>query len=278
LSSTALRWPGTLPTNAGYGIAVENDLGTLRGAHTVVMPSWDPDQEPSDRLLDALRVAHARGARVLGLCLGAFPVAAAGIVDGREVATHWRAAAELERRYPAVRVRPAVLWADHGDVITSAGVAAALDCCLHVVRHDLGASAATDVARRLVLAPHRDGTQAQYIPTPVVDVRAATPISNALEWAMQRLDRQFTVNDWARAAQMSQRTFVRRFHDGTGTSPGSWLLHQRLARARLLLETGTDTVEAVATATGFATAASLRQHFARRFGTSPARHRAAFSS
>jgi transcriptional regulator GlxA family with amidase domain len=274
---TCALTPGPLATDAGYDVVVHHGLETLAGSQTVVVPSWDPDVPPPGALLDALRAAHERGARVVGLCLGAFPVAASGIVDGREVATHWSAAAALAALYPTVRVRSDLLWADHGDVLTSAGVAAALDCCLHMVRSDLGARAAADVARTIVLAPHRDGSQAQYIPAPVARAGADDPIDAAMAWALDRLDTSLDLDGWSARTAMSRRTFTRRFHDRTGTSPGAWLLDQRLVRAKLLLETTSDTVDAVARAVGFSTAASLRMHFTTRFGTSPSRHRRAFA-
>ncbi|GIG21888.1 transcriptional regulator [Cellulomonas chitinilytica] len=268
--------PGRVPTAAGYDLHVEHGLDVLARADTVVLPSWDAHREPPTALLDAVRSAHARGARVVGLCLGAFVVAAAGLVDGREVATHWHAAAELARRHPTVRVRADVLWSDHGDVLTSAGVAAALDCCLHVVRTDLGARVATEVARSLVLAPHRDGSQAQFIPAPVAPAPGGDPVDDAIAWAQTRLDEPVDLDTWAGAVHLSRRTFTRQFRARTGTSPTRWLLHQRLTRARVLLETTDDPIETVARRAGFGSTATLRQHFADRFRTSPHQHRAMF--
>jgi len=268
--------PGPVPTSAGYDLAVTHGLDVLSRADTVVLPSWDVDREPPAQLVDAVRAAHARGARVVGLCLGAFLVAAAGLVDGREVATHWHAADELARRYPAARVRADVLWSDHGDVITSAGVAAALDCCLHVLRSDLGARVATEVARSLVLAPHRDGSQAQFIPVPVAPNAGGDPVEAAMAWAQTRLDAPVDLDTWAGAVHLSRRTFTRQFRARTGTSPTRWLLHQRLTRARVLLETTDEPVETVARRAGFGSAVAMRQHFADRFRTSPHQHRATF--
>jgi transcriptional regulator GlxA family with amidase domain len=268
--------PGTVRTSAGYDVAVTHGLDVLGRAGTVVLPSWDVDREPPRALVDAVRAAHARGARIVGLCLGAFVVAAAGLVDGREVATHWHAAEELARRYPATHVRADVLWSDHGDVITSAGVAAALDCCLHVVRTDLGARVATEVARSLVLAPHRDGSQAQFIPAPVAHDPGGDPVQTAMAWAQARLDAPVDLDTWAGAVHLSRRTFTRQFRARTGTSPTRWLLHQRLSRARFLLETTDDPVETVARRAGFGSAVAMRQHFADRYRTSPHQHRAVF--
>ena len=268
--------PGTIPTEAGYDLHVPHGLDVLDEADTVVLPSWDVRREPPAALVDAVRSAHERGARVVGLCLGAFVVAAAGLVDGRDVATHWHAAPRLAARYPAVHVRSDVLWSDHGDVLTSAGVAAALDCCLHVVRTDLGARVATEVARSLVLAPHRDGSQAQFIPAPVVPSGHGDAVDDAMAWAQTRLDRPVDLDTWAGAVHLSRRTFTRRFRARTGTSPTQWLLHQRLSRARVLLETTDDPVETVARRAGFGSSAAMRLHFADRYRTSPHQHRAAF--
>ncbi|GAA3797901.1 GlxA family transcriptional regulator [Cellulomonas soli] len=276
LVRTCAQRPGVLPTSTGDEVVVRRGLEELARADTVVLPSWDREVPAPEELLAAVRAAHARGARVVGLCLGAFPVAASGIVDGREVATHWDAAAALAERHPAVRVRSDVLWSDLGDVVTSAGVAAALDCCLHVVRTDRGAAAATAVARSLVLAPHRDGTQAQFIPTPVVRP-GDDAIGTAMTWALAHLEASLHLDAWAARASMSRRTFTRRFQARTGTSPGAWLLEQRLLRATELLERTDHTVESVARQVGYGSAASLREHFARRFGTSPSQHRRTFA-
>lgn len=268
--------PGPVVTDAGWSLHVEHGLEALGDAATVVLPSWDTSREPPTELLDAVRAAHARGARIVGLCLGAFVVAAAGLLDGRDATTHWHVAPELARRHPHVRVRDDVLWTDHGDVVTSAGVAAGLDCCLHLLRTDHGAATAAAVARALVLAPHRDGSQAQYVPTPVPRSDGTDPVARATRWALEHLDEPVDLDTWAASAHLSRRTFTRRFREHTGTSPARWLLHQRLDRARVLLETSDDTVETVARHSGFGSAAALRQHFAARYRTSPQRHRAAF--
>ncbi|WP_216914200.1 GlxA family transcriptional regulator [Nocardia noduli] len=268
--------PGTLRTPAGFDIHVEHGLEVFDAADTVVIPSWPPGEGISDELRAALRAAHARGARIVGLCLGAWAVAASGLADGREITTHWSAAAELGRAYPAVRVRADTLWSDLGDVVTSAGVAAALDCCLHLVRADLGSRAATELARALVTAPHRSGSQAQYIPVAVPDDATDDPIERAMVWARTHLGDPVDLDRWARVALMSRRTFTRRFRERTGSSPQQWLLHQRTDRARLLLESTDETVDRIAESTGFHTAVSLRHHFHRLLGTSPAAHRALF--
>ena len=249
-------------------------------AQTVVIPSWDTDRRSRrDELLDAVRAAHARGARVVALCLGSFVVAAAGLVDGREVATHWSAAAELARRTPAATVRSDVLWCDLGDVVTSAGVAAALDCCLHVVRTDHGAAYAADLARSLVLAPHRDGSQAQYIPAPV---------------APQRRRRPRRVGD--RVGDGPARPAARPGHLGGERAPVAPHVHAPVpgpdrhepravapaatagARPGAARVHATSRSSTSPSASGFGSSAALRQHFAREFRTSPRRHRAAFRS
>ncbi|WP_097245910.1 GlxA family transcriptional regulator [Nocardia amikacinitolerans] len=268
--------PGILSTPGGFDIHVADGLTAFESADTVVVPSWTRGAGISDELRDALRAAHARGARIVGLCLGAWAIAASGLVDGREITTHWSTAADLARAYPAVRVRADTLWSDLGDVITSAGVAAALDCCLHLVRGDHGSRAATELARALVTAPHRSGSQAQYIPVAVPDQAENDPIERAMVWARTHLGDPIDLDAWAAVAVMARRTFTRRFRERTGSSPQQWLLHQRADRARLLLESTDDTVDRIAAETGFGTAVSLRHHFRRLLGTSPAAHRALF--
>ena len=275
---TCAEHPGPVPTSAGWPVLVEHGLEAFADADTIVLPSWDTAQVPSPALVAAVVAAHRRGARVVGLCLGAFVVARAGIADGREVATHWAAAAELAAAAPRVRVRADVLWRDDGDVVTSAGVAAGLDCLIHLVRTDLGAAAASAVARSLVLAPHRDGSQAQFIPAPLRPAPGSDLFDDALTWALEHLAERVGLGAWAARAAMSRRTFTRRFRERTGTSPGAWLLDQRLLRARELLETTGRPVDTIAADVGFATSASLRAHFVERFGTTPGRHRRAFAA
>lgn len=275
---TCAEEPGPVRTSAGWPVVVEHGLEALATADTIVLPSWDTARDPGPALVTALSDAHRRGARVVGLCLGSFVVARAGLADGREVATHWAAAAELAAVAPTVRVRADVLWCDEGDVVTSAGVAAGLDCLIHLVRTDLGASAAAAVARSLVLAPHRDGSQAQFIPAPLRPEAGSDLFDDALTWALAHLAERVALDAWAARAAMSRRTFTRRFRERAGTSPGAWLLDQRLLRARELLETTDQPVDAIASAVGFATGASLRAHFTQRFGTTPGRHRRAFAA
>lgn len=268
--------PGSLATQAGYEIVVRHGLEAFADAHMVAIPSWSAGKEVPETLAVAIQEAHARGARIVGLCLGAWVVAASGIVDGREVATHWAAAEMLAARYPDVAVRPDVLWCDLGDVITSAGVAAALDTCLHVVRTDHGNEYAAALARGLVIAPHRVGSQKQFIPAPVAAEPTGDAIDQAMEWARARLAEPVSLASWSAAVHLSVRSFSRRFSARTGTSPGQWLLERRLDRARSLLETTDLGIDQVASASGMGSAVTLRYHFARHYCASPAAHRATF--
>jgi transcriptional regulator GlxA family with amidase domain len=268
---------GALATTAGFSIAVTHGLEALADAHTIIVPSWrDPDETPPAALLDALRAAHARGALLVGLCLGAFVLAAAGILDGRPASTHWAWADDFARRYPRVRLDPDVLYVDDGDVLTSAGTAAGLDCCLHVLRKICGTRAANHVARRLVVSPHRQGGQAQYVQQPMPPNPRGDRLSGLLDWVSRNLAAPHTLDTLAARALMSRRTFTRRFRLATGTTVGAWLLAQRLARAQQLLESTEESVEAIATSAGFGSAASLRQHFADALRTSPTAWRREF--
>ncbi|RKE34434.1 AraC family transcriptional regulator /AraC family transcriptional regulator with amidase-like domain [Paraburkholderia sp. BL23I1N1] len=268
---------GALTTTAGFSIAVTHGLEALADADTIIVPSWrDPNETPPAALLDALRAAHARGAQLVGLCLGAFVLAAAGILDDRPASTHWAWADDFARRYPCVRLDPDVLYVDDGNVVTSAGTAAGLDCCLHVLRKICGSQAANYVARRLVVSPHRQGGQAQFIQQPVPPNVRGDRLSGLLDWVSGNLDAPHTLDTLAGRALMSRRTFTRRFRLATGTTVGAWLLAQRLARAQHLLESTDESVEAIAGIAGFGSTASLRQHFAEAFRTSPSAWRREF--
>lgn len=270
--------PGMLQTNAGFAITVARGLGALRHADVVVVPSWCDDLRPAPpALLRALQAAHRRGAVIVGLCLGAFVLAEAGLLDGRPATTHWKLAPEFARRFPRVALQPEVLYVEDGLVLTSAGTAAGIDCCLHLLRVRCGAEAANRAARRMVVAPHRQGGQAQYIEQPVPVAVEGDRLAPLLQWMGERLDRAHALDDLARRALMTRRTFTRRFRDVTGTTVGQWLQNQRLALAQRLLE-GTDRpVEQVATLAGFGTAASLRKHFVTAFKVSPTAYRRQFS-
>jgi transcriptional regulator GlxA family with amidase domain len=271
--------PGAVRGSSGFEIAVEHGIGALEGADTIVVPGYGPtDQAPSAALLDALRSAAADGARVMSVCTGAFALAHAGLLDGRRATTHWADAAALASGFPAVEVDPDVLFVDEGDVLTSAGVAAGLDLCLHVVRNDHGTEVAGEFARRTVIAPHRDGGQAQFIdlPVPAPGERSAD-LAATRAWALERLREPLDVATLAGHALVSPRTFARRFRAETGTTPHRWLLHQRVLQARRLLERSDVSVEEVATHCGFGSAASLRAHFKSQTGTSPIAYRRAFA-
>jgi transcriptional regulator GlxA family with amidase domain len=266
-----------LGTTAGFGIQPGHGLDALDNADVVVMPAWHDDCRPAPpALLDALRRVHARGACVVALCLGAFPVAEAGLLDGRAATTHWAAADELARRYPKVKVDPEVLYVDEGDVLSSAGVAAGIDCCLHLLRRLCGADAANAVARRLVVAPHRQGGQAQFIERPLPVSPSDGRLSRVLDWVSRNLDAPHDLDALAERAAMSRRNFTRHFRQATGMSFKQWLLEQRLAHARTLLESGDAPVELVAQQAGFGSALSLRQHFRTALQTSPAAYRKQF--
>jgi transcriptional regulator GlxA family with amidase domain len=227
-------------------------------------------------LLDALRLAYQRGARILSFCTGAFLLAEAGLLDGRRVTTHWRWASELAARYPRVQVDPGVLFIDDGQILTSAGTAAAIDLSLHVVRQDYGATIAAAVARRMVVPPQRSGGQAQYIETPLVGASEEEPFGTTLSWMAAHLHEDLTVEEMAARAVMSPRTFARRFRATLGTSPYHWLLQQRIALAQRLLETTDDPIERIAVRCGFRSAATLRLHFRRFLRLSPQSYRTTF--
>ncbi|NKQ56944.1 helix-turn-helix domain-containing protein [Amycolatopsis sp. K13G38] len=263
-------------TTAGFRLAVSGGLEQVRAADTVIVPGFEPLQRPAEAVLDVLAEARDRGRRVVSICTGAFALAAAGVLDGLHATTHWKHIEELERDFPAVAVERDVLYVDEGDVLTSAGVCCGIDLCLHIVRRDLGAGPANEVARGLVAAPHRDGGQAQYVPAPVA-VAGQASLSGTRGWALSRLDEPLTLRVLARHAGVSQRTFLRRFTEETGTTPLQWLLNARLARARELLETTTYPVDRVARECGLGTAANLRLHFRRALGTTPTAYRRAFT-
>jgi transcriptional regulator GlxA family with amidase domain len=265
-------------TVGGLSFDTPYRIPDLARADTIVVPAWAPDWVPSPELLDAICAAHRRGARLLSFCSGAFLYAAAGLLDNKRATTHWMYADQLAERFPAVCVDPSVLYVDCGQILTSAGTAAAMDLCLHVVRTDLGAEIANGVARRMVVPPQRDGGQAQYVEAPVPEAAGTDPLVDALDWAVAHLDEQHTVETLARRAVMSPRTFARRFVAATGTTPLQWLLRQRVLLAQRLLETSDEPVELIAHRCGFGSAAVLRTHFQRHVGNSPMGYRRTFRS
>lgn len=270
-AGVAQRAPGGLRLEAEHG------LEALGEADLIVVPACMMDgYEPPPALLAALREAHSRGTRIASLCSGAFVLAAAGLLDGRPAATHWMYAEELRRRHPEVRVDDRSLYVDDGAILTSAGTAAAIDLCLHIVRGDYGTAAAAGIARRMVAAPHREGDQAQYAAPPAPVPSSSGGLAPVLDWAVARLHRPLPIAELAARAGMSNRTFGRRFAAEVGATPLQWLNRQRLARARELLETTDLGVDVVAERSGLGSADSLRQHFHRTLGTTPTAYRRTF--
>lgn len=269
--------PGPLRSPEGIGIDAPFGLEGVLGAELVLVPGWPVDLDVPDEVCAVLRRAHDSGARVMSFCSGLFALGAAGLIDGRPCATHWAYAEEFQRRYPHALVDPNVLYIDDGDILTSAGTAAGIDLCLHLVRKDYGAEVANAVARRMVVPPHRDGGQAQFV-TAAVPACHDEGIAPLLAWLEEHLDEQHTVADLARHLNVSPRTFARRFRDATGTTPHQWLLRQRISLAQRMLEGTDEPIEEVARRTGFGSAAALRVHFTRFVAASPNSYRRAFRS
>lgn len=267
--------PPPLPLGA-FTLDTPHGLADLAAADTVIVPAHPPDEPVPEPTLAALRTAYERGARMVSFCSGAFALAAAGILDGRSVTTHWMYAGELARRYPSLDVRPDVLYVDDGQVLTSAGTAAGIDLALHIVRRDHGTRVANMVARRMVVPPHRDGGQAQFVDSPVPDPDDASALAPTLDWALDRLDEPLTVEQLAAHALLSARTFARRFRAVTGTTPLQWLCTQRVRRAQTLLESTDWGVDEIARRCGMGTAANLRLHFRRVCATTPTAYRTTF--
>jgi transcriptional regulator GlxA family with amidase domain len=267
---------GKVPTTTGFSLHVERGLEALAEADTVLVPGFAPvSAPPPSRVLEALRAAHARGARIGSICTGAFALAHTGLLDGRRATTHWAYAERLAEWHPAVEVDARVLYIDEDDVVTSAGVAAGIDLCLHLVRRDHGVEAANAIARRIVVAPHRDGGQAQFVEAPLPPT-AGRGFAATRAWALERLREPLTVAAMAAHAGCSERTFARRFRAETATTPLQWLLRQRVLHARRLLEATDLPVEDVADRAGFGTATSLRAHFRRATATTPLAYRRTF--
>jgi AraC family transcriptional activator FtrA len=267
------------PLRSIGGVTIRSDAGieAMRRAGTIVIPGWrDLDERPPEPVLKALRAAHARGARLVSICRGAFVLAEAGLLDGRRATTHWRHTDALRERFPRVRVEPDVLFVDEGTILTSAGSAAGIDLCLHIVREDYGAEVANRVARRLVVPPLRDGGQAQFIPAPVPQATGGG-LARMVQRVTARLHERLDVESLARLAVMSPRTFARRFRDETGTTPHRWLTHQRVLAARRMLETSEASVDRIAQDVGLETGATLRLHFRRVLRTTPTAYRRQFA-
>jgi AraC family transcriptional regulator, transcriptional activator FtrA len=266
----------------GMRMRAANGLERLHAAGTIVIPGWQGIDVPVPQaILDALRGAHARGARLLSICSGAFVLAATGLLDGRRATTHWRYAEALQRRYPTICVDPNVLYVDEGSVLTSAGSAAGLDLCLHLVRRDYGSAIANQVARRLVIPPHRDGGQAQFLERPVEDRERKSghpkSLSVLLDKIRKRPGQSWRIGELARLAAMSERTFMRRFRAATGLSPADWVTRARVDAARELLENTALPIDHIAERCGLGTPTTLRHHFRKKVGVSPAQYRKRFS-
>ncbi len=268
--------PPPITTEIGFSIDTPYRLDALTRADTIIVPPLPSRPAPSTDLLSALQAAHRRGARIMSVCTGAFVLAAAGLLDGRRATTHWGHVEEFARRFPHVQLDPAVLYVDDGDILTSAGTAASIDLCLHVVRQDFGAEIANAVARRMVVPPHRDGGQAQFVEAPLPESGSDDLFADTLVWVQSHLDEPLTVEDLARRSAMSTRTFARRFRNTTGTSPYRWLLGQRVILAQRLLETTDLPVDLIAIRCGMGEAGNLREHFQRVVGTSPTAYRRTF--
>lgn len=267
---------GSMRAMGGIQVLADAGLEALAEARTIIIPGWrDRAELPPPALLDALREAHGRGARLLSICSGVFVLAASGLLDGLRATTHWRYAEELAQRYPAIEVDPQVLYVDAGQLLSSAGSAAGIDVCLHLVARDLGSQIANRVAQRLVMAPQRAGGQAQFIPAPVAQA-ARHDLSGLLDWARLHLMQPLSVAQLASRMAMSERTFLRRFREATGLTPKVWLQHERMARARSLLENSETSIERIAEQCGFRTVEGFRLAFRGNVGLSPRAYRERF--
>jgi len=269
--------PASIRTAEGYLLDGLSGPGLAETADVVVVPAWFADgRQAGAELCSLLESAHRRGTAVVGLCLGAIPLAEAGLLEGRRATTHWRAFEPLAHEHPEIDLDDSVLYVDHGDVLTSAGAASGLDACLHLVRSRLGADAANTVARHLVVAPHREGGQAQYIERPVPQHPRADPVGQAMAWALEHLAEPLPVDRLAGAAQMSVRSFIRAFRSATGDTPAAWVRSQRVGQAQRLLESTDLTVEQVASACGFGSAVTMRQVFSTTVRAAPSAYRRRF--
>jgi transcriptional regulator GlxA family with amidase domain len=263
---------------SGFNIEITHDLSLIDQADTVIMPAWrDPDEPAPDALLNALRNARRRGARLVGLCLGTFVMAEAGLLDGRTATTHWAWSDDFVKKFPRVTLNRHALYIEDDGILTSAGTAAAIDCCLQLIRADHGADIANRIARRLVVAPQRHGDQAQYIEVPLPTTQSADAFGLTLDWAIEHLGQPLCLDLLASKASMSRRSFTRRFRDTTGTSFSQWILGHRLNAAQRLLETTDKSLDHIATIVGFGSTVSFRLHFTRAFSISPGAYRKQFN-
>lgn len=271
--------PDTAMRGAGLSYVVPYDLAAIRTADLIIVPNWrDPAEPPPAPVLEALRVAHAGGARLAGLCSGVFVLAAAGVLDDRPATTHWALAGVLATMYPKIRVRASELYIDDGDVLTSGGGAAGMDLGIHLIRTLYGATVANRLARAMVVPPHRAGGQAQFVQSLVTEPEDDDTVAEAMRWALGHLDAVLPIGVLARRAGMSRRNFDRRFRYIAGTAPATWLTHQRILRAQHLLESSRLPVDEVARRCGFSSAAALRPHFRRQVGIAPLAYRQSFGT
>lgn len=269
--------PGMVESDQGIGIAVSHGLELMQASDVIIVPAWsDPADVASAPLVQALQLANSEGKLIVGLCLGAFVLGDAGLLDDKEATTHWMARDTFARRFPQARFRPEVLYVSAGNIVTSAGTMAAIDCCLHLVRQRNGADAANRTAKMLVTPPHRLGGQAQYVELLVPQLATETHLSDVLAWARVNLASQLSLDVLAERAKMSRRTFTRRFKEATGSTVSRWLNAERVARAQQLLETTDLPIECIADESGFGTPLSLRQQFGVHLGTSPSDYRRMF--
>lgn len=268
---------GALVTNAGFAIHCDHGLDQVAGADIVIIPSWrDVTERPPSALLETLQAAHERGALVVGLCLGAFVLAHAGLLCDKRATTHWAWAAHLARDFPRIEVDPKVLYVEAQQILTSAGVAAGLDCCIHIVRRIYGRGVANALARQLLVSPHRDGGQAQFISQPVPQGASDQRLGQLLDWLRANLEQPLSIDQVATRLAMSRRSFTRHFKQLTGSTFGKWLTNERIKAVQLQLETTDRSVESIADACGFGTSLSLRQHFFSIVGVSPTTYRKAY--
>ena len=267
---------GALRATGGMSIVPHRNLKGLLKADTIIIPGWrNPDEPPPQRLVRTLLAAHQRGARLISICSGVFALAATGLLDGRRATTHWRYIDKLARAFPNIRLEADVLYVDEGDILTSAGSAAGIDLCLHIVRKDFGTKVANKVARRLVVSPHREGGQAQFIDKPVND-QANPWLSRLMQWLQSNLHRSIHVDELAKQAHLSKRTLARRFAQSTGCGPLEWITNLRVRRAKDLLETTSLSIEEIAGECGFGSAPTLRHHFRERVKVNPTTYRLHF--
>lgn len=270
--------PGMVTSDQCIDLAVDHGLELMEASDVIVIPAWgDQLVAASAQLVEALQLANAQSKLIVGLCLGAFVLGDAGLLDGKEATTHWAGRDEFARRFPEVRFRPEVLYVSAGNIMTSAGTVAAIDCCLHLIRQRLGADVANRTAKMLVTPPHRQGGQAQYVEHPVPQLFSETHLSDVLAWARMNLASDLSLDVLADMAKMSRRTFTRRFKEATGSTVSKWLNAERVVRAQELLETTDLPIECIAGEAGFGTPLSLRQQFNVHLGTSPSEYRRTFS-